>query len=112
VGFDIDPAREVCQRLGVELVLQPIDWDAKELELSSGSIDCIWNGMSDTEERRESMAMSMDYLNNKIVFLVQEPRPQGPRGLRRQEGGGAVRLLREELLEQSARLRRILRLTG
>jgi polar amino acid transport system substrate-binding protein len=73
VGFDIDLAREVCARLGVELKLQPIEWAAKEMELSSGNIDCIWNGMSSTPERQEAMACSMDYLNNKIVFLVKDP---------------------------------------
>lgn len=73
VGFDIDLAREVCARLGVELVLQPIDWDAKEMELSSGNIDCIWNGMSSTPERQEAMSCSMNYLNNQIVFLVRNP---------------------------------------
>ncbi len=70
VGFDIDLATEVCKRLGVELVKQPIDWSAKEMELSSGNIDCIWNGMSITPEREESMAMSFPYLNNQIVFYV------------------------------------------
>jgi polar amino acid transport system substrate-binding protein len=73
VGFDIDLAKEVCARLGVELVLQPISWDAKEKELSSGNIDCIWNGMSDTPERQEAMSLSMDYLNNAMVFLVKDP---------------------------------------
>ena len=42
VGFDIDLAKEVTDRLGVELVLQPISWDSKELELSGKNIDCIW----------------------------------------------------------------------
>ncbi|MDD4797785.1 MAG: transporter substrate-binding domain-containing protein, partial [Eubacteriales bacterium] len=51
VGFDIDLATEVCKRMGVKLELQPIDWDAKEMELSSGKIDCIWNGMSIDDER-------------------------------------------------------------
>lgn len=46
VGFDIDVAKEVAARLGVEFIAQPISWDAKELELASGTIDCIWNGMS------------------------------------------------------------------
>ena len=46
VGFDIDVAKEVATRLGVELVLQPIDWSAKDLELNGGNIDCIWNGMT------------------------------------------------------------------
>ncbi len=46
VGFDIDLATEVCARLGVKLKTQPISWDAKEQELNTGKIDCIWNGMS------------------------------------------------------------------
>lgn len=71
VGFDIDTAKAVCQRLGVELVCQPINWDAKELELSSGNIDCIWNGMSITPERQESMAMTFAYLNNQMVFYTK-----------------------------------------
>ena len=70
VGYDIDLAKEVCARLGVELVVQPIEWAAKELELSSGNIDCIWNGMSITPERQESMALSEAYMNNQIVLLV------------------------------------------
>ena len=44
VGFDIDLAKAVCEKLGVELVLQPIEWTAKELELETKNIDCIWNG--------------------------------------------------------------------
>lgn len=71
VGFDIDVAKAVCEKLGVELVLQPISWDAKELELASGNIDCIWNGMSITPEREESMAMSFAYLNNQMVFYTK-----------------------------------------
>ena len=70
VGYDIDLAKEVCARLGVELVLQPIDWDAKELELSSGNIDCIWNGMTATPERAESMSLSINYLNNAQIVCV------------------------------------------
>ncbi len=46
VGFDIDMAKEVTKRLGMELKLQPIDWASKELELSTGKISCIWNGLS------------------------------------------------------------------
>ncbi len=73
VGFDIDLAREVCARLGVELVPQRIDWDTKEMELNNGNIDCIWNGMSRTPAREESMALSLNYMNNKIVLLVNQP---------------------------------------
>ena len=44
VGFDIDLAQEVCNRKGWTLKKQPIEWNSKDMELSSGSIDCIWNG--------------------------------------------------------------------
>ena len=71
VGFDIDVAKAVAAKLGVEFVAQPISWDAKELELNSGNIDCIWNGMSITPEREASMAMSFPYLNNQMVFYVK-----------------------------------------
>ena len=72
VGYDLDLAKEVCARLGVELVLQPIDWSAKELELNAKNIDCIWNGMTATEERAASMCLSMPYLENSQVLCVKE----------------------------------------
>ena len=70
VGLDIDLATEVCKRLGVELVLQPIDWDSKELELSTGKIDCIWNGMTITDERVETMFIPKPYIANRQVVIV------------------------------------------
>ncbi len=70
VGFDIDCAREVCKRLGVELECQPIDWAAKEQELMTGNIDCIWNGFTITEERQNSLTMSSPYVNNAQVLVV------------------------------------------
>ena len=70
VGLDIDLATEVCKRLGVELILQPIDWDSKELELSTGKIDCIWNGMTITDERVESMFIPKPYIANRQVVIV------------------------------------------
>ncbi len=72
VGYDIDVAAEVCARLGVELVCQPIDWSAKEMELNEGNIDCIWNGMSITDERMESMSMTIPYMNNAIVMVAKD----------------------------------------
>lgn len=72
VGFDIDVARAVAEKLGVEFIAQPISWEAKELELSSGNIDCIWNGMSITPAREESMCMTPAYLNNRIVILTKK----------------------------------------
>lgn len=70
VGFDIDCAKEVASRMGVELVIQPIAWDSKQMELDSGNIDCIWNGMSINEERKEAMNLSDPYLKNDMVFVV------------------------------------------
>lgn len=70
VGFDIDLAREVCKRLGVELVLQPVIWDSKELELNGGNIDCIWSGLSISPERSEQMLFSMPYLKNEQIMIV------------------------------------------
>jgi len=70
IGFDIDLAKEVASRMGVELVLQPIEWSAKELELNNGKIDLIWNGMSVTPERIESMNISKPYLANSMVIIT------------------------------------------
>jgi polar amino acid transport system substrate-binding protein len=70
VGFDIDVAKEVSKRMGVELVIQPINWDAMELELSTKNVDCIWNGMSYNEDRAESMTLSKPYMKNRQVVVV------------------------------------------
>lgn len=70
VGFDIDLAKEVTSRMGVELVVQPISWDSKEMELNSGNIDCIWNGMSINDDRKAAMNLSEAYLRNDMVFVV------------------------------------------
>ncbi len=71
IGFDIDLAEEVCKRMGVELVKQPIDWDTKEQDLDTGKIDCIWNGMSVTAERAEIMNLSDPYMKNDMSFVVK-----------------------------------------
>lgn len=72
VGFDIDLAKEVASRLGLEFKAQPIDWDAKELELSIGKIDCIWNGLTITPEREAALAFTKPYLNNDQVLVVRQ----------------------------------------
>lgn len=71
VGFDIDLAQAVSEKLGVELVVQPIEWDAKEMELSTKNIDCIWNGFSITQERKEALTMTDPYLENSISMVVR-----------------------------------------
>ena len=71
VGFDLDLAQEVCARNGWELVKQPIDWDSKDMELNSGSIDCIWNGFTMTG-REDDYTWSKPYVDNSIVVVVKE----------------------------------------
>ena len=70
VGFDIDVAQEVCDRMGVELVKTPINWDTKEEDLNVGKIDCIWNGMSINPARAEAMNLSEPYMKNEMIFVV------------------------------------------
>ena len=70
VGFDLDLAAEVAQRNGWELILQPIDWDAKDMELNAGTIDCIWNGF--TINGREGQYEWTDaYVDNSQVVIVR-----------------------------------------
>lgn len=71
VGFDIDLAQAVCDELGVELVLQPIDWKAKENEIATKRIDAIWNGFSITEEREANMTLSNPYMDNNMAIVVK-----------------------------------------
>lgn len=69
VGFDLDLAQEVCDNLGWELVKKPINWDSKDMELNSGSIDCIWNGFT-INGREDDYTWSDAYLNNEQVMVV------------------------------------------
>lgn len=69
-GFDTEFARAVCEKLEIEPEFQVIDWDMKESELSSRNIDCIWNGLTVTEDRRENMDFSMSYLTNKQCVVI------------------------------------------
>ena len=69
-GFDLELAEEVCSRKGWELVKQPIDWDSKDMELSSGSIDCIWNGFT-IQGREDDYTWSVPYIDNSQVFVVK-----------------------------------------
>lgn len=69
VGFDLDLAAEVCKRNGWELVKKPIDWDSKDLELGSGTIDCIWNGFT-INGREDDYTWTEAYVDNSQVFVV------------------------------------------
>ncbi len=70
VGYDVDLAQAVADRLGVKLKLQPINWDTKDQELNTGNIDCIWNGFTITDERKQNILFSDPYMNNQQVLVV------------------------------------------
>jgi len=71
IGFDLDLAAELCSRLGWTLVKQPIDWDSKDMELDSGSIDCIWNGFTVTGRETE-YTWTAPYIDNSQVVIVRK----------------------------------------
>ena len=71
-GFETEFAEAVCEKLGVEAKFQKIDWESKEVELNAKTIDCIWNGMTITDERKANMDISVPYMENKQVMVVKE----------------------------------------
>ena len=70
VGFDLDLAKEVANRLGMEYVAQPIAWDSKDQELESGNIDCIWNGFT-ISTREDKYTWTDAYMENDQVVVVR-----------------------------------------
>ena len=70
-GFDLDLAKEVASRLSLTYVPQPINWDAKDMELESGNIDCIWNGFT-MQGREDDYTWVGPYMANNQVFVVNE----------------------------------------
>ena len=70
-GFDLVLAEEVCKRNGWELVKKPINWDAKDMELESGTIDCIWNGFT-MNGREDDYTFSKPYVDNSQVVVVRK----------------------------------------
>ncbi|MBQ7821529.1 MAG: transporter substrate-binding domain-containing protein [Clostridia bacterium] len=71
VGFETEFATAVCEKLGVTPKFQEIDWGSKEIELNAKGIDCIWNGMTITEERAANMAISSPYMSNEQVIITK-----------------------------------------
>lgn len=71
IGFDTEFAEALCAELGVTPEFIIIDWDSKELELKSKKIDCIWNGLTIKEERRENMDFTTAYLMNEQVVVIR-----------------------------------------
>ena len=71
-GFDIDLATEVVKRMGVELVLQPVNWNIKETELDAGKVDCLWNGMTINPTRIGKMYFTKPYIENRQIIIVSD----------------------------------------
>lgn len=71
-GFDIDYARAAGEKMGYEVVFQPIDWNAKESELNSGRIDLIWNGYTIDDKRKRQVLFTKPYLKNAQVVVTLE----------------------------------------
>lgn len=71
VGFDTELAKAVGEKLGIEIEFIEINWDSKEIELNSKNIDCIWNGMCITEERKQNMSITNAYLYNTQAIVAK-----------------------------------------
>ena len=73
-GFDTELTKAVCDKLGLKAEFIEISWEAKEVELNSKNIDCLWNGMCITEERKQNMSISDPYLNNEQAIVLKADR--------------------------------------
>ena len=71
-GFETEFAKEVCKILGVTPKFQEINWETKEIELKGKTIDCIWNGMTIDEERKQNMSITIPYMENQQVMVVKK----------------------------------------
>lgn len=72
IGFDTEFAEAVCEKLGIDADFQVIDWETKETTLKSKDIDCIWNGLTVTEERRANMDFTQSYLVNRQCVVISK----------------------------------------
>lgn len=72
VGFDVDLAKEVARRMGVEFEFRPINWNNKKIEITSGSVDIIWSGCDIMNDYREYMIFSKPYMDNRQILLVKK----------------------------------------
>ena len=86
IGFDADMARAFAEDLGVDVVFQEINWDNKVMELNSKNVDCLWNGMTLTDEVTSSMACSTPYSTNAQVLVVPADKAGDFEGLTTLEG--------------------------
>ena len=76
VGFDADMATAFAESLGVKAEFVEIDWDNKTMELDGKTIDCVWNGMTLTEDVLSAMSCSKAYCNNAQVVVVPKDKAQ------------------------------------
>ena len=72
IGFDIELAKAVAAKLGLEVKFELINWATKEASLEAKTIDCIWNGMTITDERKAQMEVTIPYMNNKQVAVIRK----------------------------------------
>ena len=75
VGFDIDLAKEIARRKNFTVTFQSIDWAMKENELNAKNIDMIWNGYSISEERKQKVAFSTPYVEDKQLVITMKDSP-------------------------------------
>ena len=76
IGFDTELTEAVCAKIGITPEFVEIDWNSKEIELNSKNIDCIWNGMCITEERKQTMEISDPYLYNTQSIVMKTDRAE------------------------------------
>jgi polar amino acid transport system substrate-binding protein len=72
IGFDAELAKAFAESLGVKVQFTEIDWDNKAMELDGKTIDCVWNGMTLTEEVKAAMSTSKPYCNNAQIVIVKK----------------------------------------
>lgn len=72
IGFETEFAKAVCEKIGVEPEFIEIDWNSKEIELSSKNIDCVWNGMTIDDQRKANMEITDPYMQNRQVMVVKK----------------------------------------
>lgn len=110
-GFETEFTTAVCEKLGVDPVFQVIDWQKKEVELQSKTIDAIWNGLTVTEERKENMAFSTAYVRNKQVAVIKVDNAEKYTGIASMAGAsvtaedgsaGQTAIEADEVLSQNA----------
>ena len=75
IGFDIDLAKAVAEKLKIEVEFKPINWDSKIMDLNSGNIDLIWNGLTITPDRAKETEISKPYLSNNQIIIVNVNSP-------------------------------------